>query len=196
MDPRAPEPDSGGVDGGLGEMDERLYSRSAPPHHTTRHDFHDTMSKSGVDDTWSAHEPMPTKRKSIIPSHSFLKKAFVVSAVFFVLSFAYAAYSFIRTPEISPKNVVIEIVGPASIGAGEELDLQLTITNRNPVALQDVDLIIEYPEGTRSAQDIGKSLLRAVESLGTIKPGEVVRRSASALLFGEEGSIRQGASLR
>jgi len=166
-------------------LKQRLYSRKSDPVvHRERRELHER--DFGVAEEWEPDEIMPKKEKRI----SFVKILLIISVVFFVGSVGVSTWLFLGGENISHKNVVIEIEGPASIGGGEELGLQITIINRNPVAIDDVDLIIEYPAGTRAATNINVELPRYRESLGTILPGEEVRRSVRSILFGEEGSVK------
>ena len=50
------------------------------------------------------------------------------------------------------------------------------------------DLLVEYPKGTRSSGNLGQELLRSRDSLGDIAPGERVKSSVKAVLFGEENT--------
>ncbi|MDO8523695.1 MAG: hypothetical protein Q7R74_00525, partial [bacterium] len=114
---------------------------------------------------------------------------FVGSGVFFLVAVGIAALLFFSGSNIvSTKNVDLEISGPASIGAGDTLSLQVVVTNRNSVPMQLTDLVIEFPPDTRSASDISVELPRIRESLGTVNPGESVNRTVKAVLFGTSGT--------
>lgn len=87
---------------------------------------------------------------------------------------------------MSPENVEILVQGPATIGGGDALTLQIAVTNRNSVPIELADLIIEFPEGTRSVSDVTVELPRIRESLGTIAPGGRVQKTVRSVLFGKE----------
>ena len=170
----------------INELRRRLYSRGKPSdviegRRRLRPEKYDV--KSG----WQKSiKPMPTSRKK---KSSFLKGFLIFSIVFFVVAIGFSSiYFFGGSNVVSSDNIDIEIKGPTSIAGGEELKLQLTITNKNNVEIQLADLIIEYPEGTRTAGDIGRELPRHRESLGNIRPGASAKKTAKSVLFGEENS--------
>ncbi len=116
----------------------------------------------------------------------------VFAALFFVASVGYASYIFFfASQEISANAVDINISAPVSISAGEILSTDLIIQNNNPIPLKSVDLIVEYPNGTKSSEDFVTDLKRTRESLGTINSGQVVRKTVQSALFGEEGDSKE-----
>lgn len=139
----------------------------------------------GVSDEWKTVEA-PHKLQHRRP---VLLTVLVASLGFFIVSAVFAFFFFFKGVDISPNNVVIQVQGPTQVGGGEKLSLQIQITNNNPVAMENADLIVEYPSGTHSASNIDVALPRDRESLGTINPGDEVRRNIEAVLFGEENSV-------
>lgn len=141
-----------------------------------------------VEEKWpheeAPHEIMPKRKRSLLPI------ILAASVIFFVISLAVSVYLFWGgTTAVSAKNVDINISGPVSVSGGEALTLQISIVNRNTVAMESADLIIEYPEGTRSPSDVSVSLPRTRESLGTIAPGGQISTTAQAVLFGKENTV-------
>lgn len=119
---------------------------------------------------------------------SFLNKLLIFSGLFFILAFAFAVYSIgFNSSVISPDNVMIEIDGPTAISAGDTIELEIDITNDNKVLLQDAELVITYPDGTRQSGNNGQELTRIRENLGVIPSGDTVRHTAESSMFGEEG---------
>ncbi|MDO8518490.1 MAG: hypothetical protein Q7S26_04350 [bacterium] len=120
---------------------------------------------------------------------SFASKFFIASMFFFLCAAAAAAYMFfIGGNTISPQNIDLQIVAPSLVDGGKQATLQILINNRNTAPLQLVDLIIDYPPGTRDAADQSKSLSHERQSIGTIASGEQVKRAVSAIFYGQEGS--------
>ncbi len=117
-------------------------------------------------------------------------RIFLLTSVgFFVLAAAAAAYIFLGGGNlISPQNIDMEIVAPSLSDGGKQADFQILITNRNQAPLQLADLILSYPTGTRSPKDPTQNFPSERQSVGTIEPGQQVKRTASAVLFGETGS--------
>ncbi len=123
---------------------------------------------------------------------SLVKKIFLGSIIFFILVLGLAAYQFFSGSNIvSGENIEIKIEGPASLSGGEELNLQVSIENRNAVTLESVDLLVEYPPGTRATDNTGAELPRVRKFLGTLAPGQVVNELVSAVIFGEKGSTQE-----
>ncbi len=118
---------------------------------------------------------------------SWVRGIFLTSLVFFLLSAGVAWYFFFfESNQISCDNMVIDVTGPLTIPSGKELTLSVGMLNKNPSAVQLAELVVKYPEGTRSPQDSSISLTTARERVGTINAGERVRTSVGALLFGKE----------
>lgn len=125
---------------------------------------------------------------SWLPRMSPLEYLFAFSIVFFVGAATIASlFIFSGSNTVSTRNVDVSVTGPTSIRAGEEVTLQVVVTNRNAVAMSLTDLLIEFPPGTRSPNDVSVDLPRTRESLGTIDPGESVNRTVKAVMFGDAG---------
>lgn len=123
---------------------------------------------------------------------SLVKYFFIAAAVFFLISAGFTGYMFLGGGQtISGNNVNISVTGPVSVGGGEELPLTIIIGNQNPTAMEAVDLVIEFPTGTRQVTDISKELVRQRENVGTIASGESVRREIKAILFGQEKETKE-----
>jgi len=168
----------------IDDLRDRLYSREHEGEiKSERRPLHER--DLGIEETWKPAEEPEIKEK--IP---FIRILLIVSAVFFVGAAALSSFFFFRVPSISPQNVEIEIIGPSTVGGGDELGLQIGIINKNPVAIHAVNLLVEYPSGTRSALDINIELPRQQDTLGSIEPGEEVKRTVRSVLFGEEGDIQ------
>ena len=134
----------------------------------------------------------PFKKSIHINKNRILTVFLVLSALFFVGSLAVSAFFFFADRNtVSSNNIVIEIQGPTVSRGGDELSLQVQITNENPVPIEDVGFLVEFPDGTRSSEDLTKELLRLQEGLGTLAPGERVQKTIRAVLFGEEGNSKE-----
>ncbi len=131
---------------------------------------------------WEKPTPSKKKRKRF----NFSELLFVGSVVFFLIAGVFASFLFFSgNNTVSTRNVTIALDGPTSIRAGETIPLQIIITNKNSVPMELVDLVVEFPEGTRSETDISIRLPRIRESLGTINPAESVNRTIRAVVFGQ-----------
>ncbi len=179
--------DSSSID----RMQQRLYSRNA--RHTRSHrrrrfrDRADTDVKKGWGD-------MPSRDISDTLEHKmspFFSKMLIGSIVFFVFALIISAFIFIGGgKDVSPRNVEIVIQGPSTVEGGEDTTLQIAITNKNTVPILLADLIMEFPDGTRTSSDIGEELSRLTESIGTIPAGEQVQKTVKAVFFGTENESK------
>lgn len=126
----------------------------------------------------------PTKAKGLT-----LKKILAIVSVFFVLALGFAGYTFYTGSNfVSNNNIDIKLLGPVTSPAGEELSLDVDITNRNTTNLILADLVITYPEGTRNADDRVTNMTQDRIPLGVIEQGRTVRQTIRSVLFGEENS--------
>lgn len=170
-----------------------LYSRqdhfSGQDRNRSRFKSHD----NSVPKNWGG-TIVPTNSKAFedpVARMSLLRKVFVASVIFFVISGALAAYVFFGGGNvISSNNVAISIVGPISVSGGEVLSLEIAVSNQNNADLETADLIIDYPEGTRDPADQNEPLKRYREAIGTVREGETVIKKVQAILFGEASQTK------
>lgn len=171
----------------------RLYSRKSAVKNQPRHGLSENDTSS-VERTW-----LPPYAKEVTPQimlkrekKSFLKLFFVFSVLFFLGSALFGAFYFFGERNVvSAENVDIQIQGPTAIGGGDELELQISIVNKNTTTLELTDLLVEYPEGTRAPGNLQSEFLRYRESLGNIAPGERVKKNIRSILFGEENTQKE-----
>src|SRR3989338_7362627 len=144
----------------------------------------------------SDHGTEEWQEKTEPASHMAKKKTFtttilVAAVIFFVVSVAVSVFIFLGGSNIvSTRNVDITISGPVSVSAGEEAAFQILIENRNNIALEFSDLLIEYPEGTVVGSP-GENSLRIRRSVGTIPAGNILKEAARATFFGSEGDQKK-----
>lgn len=174
----------------LDALEDRLYSRTPPP--LRRDEEGLSEHHISIKPAWNREEePGPSFRilATIMP---WLKRLFIAAILFFLFAGAVAFYGFFRGGNtVSPGNISLAVLGPVSAAAGEELTFEVTVANYNELSLETVDLIVEYPAGTRKAGDLGTELLRFREALGGLPPGGTVSRRLSAVPFGEEGEKKE-----
>ncbi len=128
---------------------------------------------------------------------SFATKFFLGSLVFFFGALGVSAILFLGgINTTSPQNIDVQIVAPSLIDGGKQADLEIIITNRNTTPLTLADLVMDYPTGARSPTDPTKSLTHDRISIGTINSGQQIKRTVSAIFYGNEGTTeRVGARL-
>lgn len=177
----------------LESLEDRLYSRTPPP---LRHDeeFGSGERHIRIAPGWTEEEE---RREStlygmfakIMP---VLKRLFIASILFFLFAAGIAFYGFWRGGNtISPQNISLSLLGPVSHPAGEELDFEVTVGNYNQLPLESVDLLVEYPMGTRKPTDMSAELLRYREALGALPAGGSTSRKLAMVPFGEEGEKKE-----
>jgi len=158
------------------------------------------MTTNGSAPNDAAKKPEKTKQpieekvsqSNMKKKKNYLKMFLWASVIFFVTSLLIAGLVLFRGGNIiSSDNVEIDVSGPLSINGGEPVKLQISVKNNNSADIELSDLIIEFPEGTRSVENINLELPRIRKTLGPIESREVARETIEALLFGEEGDIKE-----
>lgn len=121
--------------------------------------------------------------------HLRLARAFfMVAAAFFVLSAGIAGYIFLAgSNSVSMDKISIEALGPTTTAGGDIVSFSVVVTNRNSAAIERAVLEIDFPNGTRSADNILEEYPRYIEELGTLESGESVSRTVRAVVFGGAG---------
>lgn len=130
-----------------------------------------------------------TKNKFRKPPMSIFKKFFIISFVFFIGALGFAFYKFSGDDtSVSNDKIDIQVIGNSFTKGGDDLPLQIEITNNNNASLELSNLLIEYPKG---AEDNTVDVIRLPrDAIGTIKARESVIRNVKVKLFGEEKSVR------
>lgn len=123
------------------------------------------------------------------PKTSIFKKFFIFAIIFFVVAIGFTGYKFYTGGvSVSADNIDIKVIGNAFTKGGEELPLQIEITNHNKASLELSNLQISYPSG---ASDDTSDYIRLPRiSIGTIKSGETVTENIKVTLYGDEKSTR------
>lgn len=169
----------------LEELKQELYRRSGGRFKIRRSRL--PPFASSPDYAWRDFSPRQGAQRFL--KSSWPKRFFVIAFIVFLVMLAVTLFVFWRGGNtVSAGNVSLTITGPAEVKAGEPVTLQLTVANKNNAPLEFVDLIVEYPAGTRDAADLVKELAREREHLGTLRAGEEVNRTLKAVLFGAAGS--------
>lgn len=161
-----------------------------------RHGFHEERPEAPTDwapETAQTTKSTPPMAKFITKKHhTFAKWIFALAVLFFVGALGIAAFFLTGNRNVlSTDKIDIVVTGPTSVSAGEILPLAIEIVNENTAILQTADLLIEYPRGTRSPDDVTTELLRARLSLGDLAPGERLATTSKAIVFGEENTQQE-----
>ena len=107
--------------------------------------------------------------------------------VFFFVTLAVAGITLYEgKTTVSEELIALEILGQPFVDGGEELELQVRVQNFNEQSLELPDLVISYPKD--SGVDAERVFLR--RSLQDIDPRGRVTEEFDAILFGQEGDLR------
>lgn len=177
--------------GAIGRMQDMLYSKTARTgiRPRARLEGESLERPHGWEHNEQGQPPAapegPRKPFPLIP-------LFFGALLFFVIAVGIAVYTFMYGGNtVSSSNIEISILGPSLLDGGKEASFEISILNRNAAPLQLADLVVEYPEGTRSAEDQTVALPSERFSLGAIEPGDRVKQTVRAVLFGEQGAQRR-----
>jgi len=123
---------------------------------------------------------------------SIFAKVAIVAFIFFAASLSWAYFTYMSGDQtVATNDVEITVIGPVAIGGGEELSLDIIIENNSNITLNTVDIVLEFPNGTKSATNLQAELPRIRDGVGDIPPQSVIRENYRAALFGEEGTTKQ-----
>lgn len=164
-------------------MREGLYASKAAPSVTP-----DTLipASAPVARGWD-QAPAPTLIDRTKPRMPLAVKFFIGALLFFLVAGSLtAAYLIWGSGSISDEHVDILVDGPTTSASGETVTLLITVQNRNPVAIDVSNLGIDYPPGTRDADDPDKELTHQNFDVGTIEAGGGFTQTVRATLFGSE----------
>lgn len=169
-------------------LKQKMYSRTTEGLRGVREHNLSHPEYTGTSQDWSA-PPILLSGKS---RFSLVTLVFISALLFFLGAGGFAAYKFFGGGNLVSSSLIdITAIAPTSVGAGEKFTYEVSITNRNPLELQGVDLVVEYPDGARQADNPIQELTRVREHLDKVAPGQVVQRSFAATLYGGEGSEQE-----
>ncbi len=138
---------------------------------------------------WQSEKPSLNIQKP----HKHVRIALIffwAALIFFIIATSSAAYLFLSGDRsVSINNVSVTMKGPTTIAGGDTVSLLLSVTNSNPAPIENVNMTLRFPTGTRSAVDMLTPLTNDTENLGTIAAGGSIERTVKVVLFGGQGDI-------
>ena len=193
----------------LQDMRRRLYERGTESTPVVRHELSATPHVAPA--AWSDQPEILTLQTPVIDPRtgvlteptvdvippkkrrlSYRAIILLVSAALFLLVLGLSSlYLMFGNTLISSNNIGISIAGPLTIGGGEEMKLQVGVTNQNKVPIESAVLIVSYPVGTKSVGEDSKEIFEERVTLNRISAGEAVNVPVSAIIFGEENQEQQ-----
>jgi len=168
-----------------------LYSRDES---TVPKEKHTPVSsiENSVKTDWGTNASFGLEKEPIMAktNNSFFHKFLGISAAFFVVSLGIAAFMFYGgLNTISSSNLDIKITAPTIVSSGEEMVIGLSVVNENPTEIQDVNLFVTYPNGSREVSNNTPLTFEKIP-LGNIKSGESKDYAVRSLISGEKGAVR------
>lgn len=174
------------------DMKSHLYDKGAVlSNNQIEGELHKIGYKTNID--WEEEDKLDNKKlKEKMSKHKkshLFRNFFIGAIIFFVVAVGIAYFKFSNgVMTVSNSNIDIQVLGNAFVKGGQELPLQIDITNRNRANLELADLLISYPSG---ADDNSADLVRLpAMNIGTIKSGQQVIRNIKVKLYGQEKSTR------
>ena len=179
-----PPSDSDNEFGALEEARKRLY---APEHMPEASRAPLLRPKRTLAHLW--RDNRPPEITHFERRHVRLAGLFFAGALaFFAIALAVAGYLlYFGGNSVSVKNITLAVQGPATIAGGDTVPLTISITNRNPVQIDNATIEVDFPASTRSVEDVSKPMPIYSENLGSLRSGETVTRSIKAVVFGAAG---------
>lgn len=179
----------------IDNLERDLYSRDAQPVTINKRPELTPREKRG-EYGWKESEGLPEEVEEANEHDkkgNMITKIFMASVVFFLIAAGIAAYIILGGVNvISTKNVDISVRGPVAVAAGEELSLDVIVKNNNNSSIDSGTLYVEYPDGTKTAQDLTRDLTRDQVDVEQIpSSGGTVTKTVKAVLFGEKDSVKQ-----
>jgi hypothetical protein len=145
---------------------------------------------------WKAMEAKKDIRPPMIveiktpQSSSFFKKMFFYSLGFLVLAVGFAFFVFERgSNSVSADNIDISILGNTFTGGGEDLALEINVSNKNAVELQYSELDISYPKGASDSTS-NNDFVHVRQTIGTLGAGKSKDQNLKVVLYGQQGAIK------
>lgn len=175
-------------------MDENLYSRKRyKSPEGARSPVRETEEVE-VNSKWQSPELNEILMRDRISSEvtPFMKKFFIFAMCFFGAAIFIAGFIFLGGSNfVSSKNVDIEVVGPASVSAGEVIELGVTVENHNNTDLEAVKFSVQYPAGARDAEDSARTLTFEKTNMEDIDAGDEAVKNVRMVLIGTTGEVKQ-----
>jgi hypothetical protein len=199
----------------IDELRKRLYERGGDSVRTGRHDL--TQETVEVSRGWGEmKKPTPapviaeaTQSNDLVPDEqtvplasdftnlekpkrSYRLKIILASLGLLVLAVLVSSlYMIFGGNSISGDNISVSMSAPFAVAGGEVVPIQLSVTNQNSVAIESATLIINYPPGSKSAEENPRDLYEERVPIEKIDPGQVLNIPVKAVLFGEENEEKE-----
>ena len=129
---------------------------------------------------------------------SFMAKLIVGLTVFAAIVVSAAViYLFGGFGAVSSNQIGFEISGSPGLNGGEKAVWRVTLENNNDSALENAEIIFNYPAGSQPAGQSAplSGVFMERRNLGKVYPGELINETFEAFVFGEEKSLQRAAAV-
>jgi hypothetical protein len=177
----------------LQSIEERIYSvHNGVEWKDRRSVIHENTGQENTN--W---EPIQEEQVTVVETqptnNTFFRKLsrrlFYFALFFFLLVVGVSVYQFFfNTNTISSNKIGLAVEAPSYIDGGELFPLDVFISNENNAALENVDLIVEYPRGESMTSQQDTVVTRV--GIGTIEPKNIKKGTVDIVLYGREGNNR------
>lgn len=117
------------------------------------------------------------------------KKTWILLIIIFVIFLGIGIYFFFFQNTFSKENVSLQINGTKEVISGKEIVWLVSFKNQSEVALENTNLIFEYPSGVFDKE--GEIKKRDQKDVGGILPGEEKSESFSGFIFGTKEELKE-----
>ncbi len=173
---------------GLEDVQQKLYSRTG----VIRKKKEKPLSKVsyGMPTAWAGAEDIMAMRKK--RRMSPFKNFFILSLIIFLGAASFSAYKFYGGRNFfSAQNLDILITGNAFIQSGEDLNLEVSINNKNTIPVTVSNLYIEYTKGGSTEEESGTPTLeRKKIEMESVAAGGITVGQVRLALYGDQGTKR------
>ncbi len=178
------------------ELKKRLYSKTQKIEE--RHILDLKKHENEVSGKWEREEEEKETLDRVLNSPTdmvktdFTKKILQGAFVFFLLSIAAASFILFKGVNVvSTDKVKVSILAPAAVPSGQIMSLDVSVQNSNDGPINLVDVVLNYPKGTRNANDQSQDLTHDRVSFQSIPAGQTSKGVAKAIFFGENGTLQK-----
>ncbi len=170
-------------------MSRSLYTRRTQNTNEVRHDIHVPHGASVLGE-WSHEDKSGSGIQLPSPKKTY-KVLFWFALAIFLIAVAVAGYSFFGgSVFISSDNVDMTVTSPATVAGGDPTNFSVSVENKNKTDIEYVDLIAEFPAGTKNPLTPTVDAGREDVTLNTIKAGQVAQGQFQAIFFGAAASTQ------
>jgi len=117
-------------------------------------------------------------------------KKIVIIIIILAAAAAVAGYFFWQGNPFSKEILKLEILGPTSISASQEVTYTVKYKNNGDLRLEEARLIFEFPEYTLLSDGTSRRIEIGPEEIGDIYPGEEKTFQFKGRLLGKQGDIK------